>query len=132
MTIELQALFGSALLLFALLVMQGALVPITQGFAWGLGSRDQPRELSPLQGRMKRVVANHIEGLAVFAVLVLVAHLSGVSSSLTQTGALLFLGARIAFALAYIVGIPVVRSAIWAVSVAGLLMITFAVLGAVF
>ena len=131
MTIELQALLWATTILFVLLAVQGALVPITQGFGWGLGARDEPRAYSALQGRMKRTVANHIEGLVIFASLVLIAHLAGISSSSTQTGAMVFVAARIAFAGAYILGVPVLRSAVWGVSVLGLLMIAVEVIPAV-
>ena len=131
MTIELQALFWATTILFLLLAVQGALVPVTQGFGWGLGSRDQPRDMSVLQGRMKRTVANHIEGLVIFASLVLIAHLAGISSSITQTGAMVFVVARIAFAFLYVLGVPFLRSVVWGASVLGLLMIASAVIPAV-
>ena len=123
MTIELQMLFGAAAMLLVLLALQGALVPIHQGFGWGLGVRDEPRDISRFQGRMKRIVANHIEGMAVFAILVLVAHLASISSGLTETGAVLFLLSRIGFTVVYMVGLPVVRSLVWGVGVLGLVLI---------
>lgn len=113
------------------MAVQGALTPVTKGFGWGLGARDEPRDISALQGRMKRTVANHIEGLVLFASLVLIALLAGISSSITQTGAMVFVAARIAFAVFYILGIPVVRSVFWGGSVLGLLMIASAVIPAV-
>ena len=130
MTFELTMLFWVATTLFVLMIMQGALTPITQGFAWGLGSRDTPQEPSVLQGRMTRIVANHIEGMLVFAALVIVAHLGGISSSLTELGAALYLGARIVFALVYMAGVPVLRSAVWGVSALGIGLIAFEILTA--
>ncbi len=132
MTIELQMLFGVAATLLALLAVQGALVPINQGFGWGLGPRDEPRDITRLQGRMKRVVANHIEGMAVFAVLILVAHLAAISSGLTETGAVLFLLSRLGFAALYLAGVPVLRSAIWGVGVLGLVLIGVEIAGALY
>lgn len=123
MTIELQSLLGAVFILFALLTVQGTLVPLTHGVRWGLGPRDETRTPSVLQGRMNRIVANHLEGVAMFAPLVLVAHLAGVSTPLTQLGAELFVVSRALFVVAYAFGIPVLRSLIWGVSVAGLLMI---------
>ena len=123
MTIELQSLLGAAFILFALLAVQGTLVPLAHGVRWGLGPRDEPRSPSVLQGRMNRIVANHLEGMAMFAPLVLVAHLAGVSTPLTQSGAALFVISRALFAVVYAFGIPVLRSLVWGVSVAGLAMI---------
>lgn len=130
MTFELQMLFWTAVLLFGLVLVQGALVPINQGFAWGLGARDEPRDMTALQGRMTRIVNNQIEGLAVFAVLIITAHLSGVSTGLTQLGAGLFLGARVGFAVVYAAGLPVIRSALWGLGATGLAMIAVEVLTA--
>ncbi len=123
MTIELQMLFWSSATLLGLLFIQGALVPINQGFGWGLGSRDDPRPQTALQGRMRRLVNNHIEGLTVFAAIVIVAHLAGVFTSLSQTGAVVFVLARLGFAGLYMAGIPVLRSLVWGISVAGILMV---------
>lgn len=123
MTIELQSLLGAAFILFALLSVQGTLAPLTHGFRWGLGPRDEARTPSVLQGRMNRIIANHMEGMAMFAPLVLVAHLAGVSTPMTQLGAELFVIARAAFAVVYAFGIPVLRSLVWGAGVAGLIMI---------
>lgn len=123
MTIELQSLLGAAFILFALLSVQGTLAPATHGLRWGLGPRDEARTPSVLQGRMNRIVANHMEGMAMFAPLVIVAHLSGVSTPLTQSGAALFVVSRALFAIVYAFGIPVLRSLVWGASVAGLVMI---------
>ena len=128
MTFELQMLFWTAILMIVTLALQGLLVPLNQGFGWGLGSRDEPREMTALQGRMKRIVANNIEGITIFAVLVLVAHLADVSNTLTQTGALLFLVARLGFIAAYMAGIPVIRSVIWGVGTAGLILMAAALI----
>ena len=125
MTIELQALLAVTAILFVLLVIQGALVPVTHGFGWGLGPRDEPRSPSVMQGRASRIVANHLEGMALFVPLVVVAAAAGVSTPLTQTGALVFAAARAAFAVIYFFGVPVLRSAAWGVSVLGLAMIAF-------
>lgn len=130
MTFELTMLFWAAVTLFVLLAVQGSLTPLTQGLSWGLGARDEPRELSVLQGRMKRVVANHIEGMAVFAVLIMVAHLAGVSTGLTQAGAAMFLGSRILFAVVYAGGLPVVRSLVWSLGAMGLILIGYEILTA--
>ena len=123
MSIELQALFGVAALMLILISIQGGMTPIIQGLRWGLGPRDDPRDQSVFQGRMKRIIANHIEGVAMFAPLVVIAHLAGVSTPLTQAGAMLFLGGRALFALVYMMGVPVVRTLVWAAAMTGLVMV---------
>jgi len=130
MTVELQALALNSALLFVLLALQGSLVPLNQGLRWGLGPRDEPRPASALQGRMARLVANHLEGLAVFAPLVLVAHLAGIATPATEAGAVLYVGARAGVAIAYAAGIPVLRSVFWGAGVVGLVMIGAALVAA--
>lgn len=125
MSIELQALFGAAAIMLALVLVQGALIPVTHGFKWGLGPRDDPRKPTALLGRMKRIVANHVEAMAVFVPLILVAYFADISTPLTQWGAILFVAARAAFAVIYAMGIPVLRSAAWSVGFTGIVMIGF-------
>lgn len=125
MSFELQAIVWTSLTLFALLFFQGGLVPVVQGLGWGLGSRDAPRDRTVLQGRAARTVANHMEGMALFVPLVLVAHLAGISTALTVWGAILYLGGRILFVPLYLFGVPVLRSATWGVSVTGIVLIAY-------
>lgn len=125
MSIELQALFGAAAIMLTLVLVQGALIPATYGFKWGLGPRDEPREPTAILGRMKRIVANHVEAMAIFVPLILIVYFAGISTPLTQWGAILFVAARAAFAIIYAMGIPVLRSAAWGVGLTGLMMIGF-------
>ncbi len=123
MTQELCALLASVGLLFAVLMAQGALVPAVHGLRWGLGPRDDARPPSVAQGRFNRIVANSIEALAMFAPLVIIAHLAEVSTHVTRLGAALFVIGRFGFAIAYAAGVPVVRSLFWGVGLLGTLMI---------
>lgn len=115
MAIELQVLFWLALMLPLLFVVQASALAVSGGLAWGLGNRDEVRADSPLLGRAKRTAANHVEALVLFTPLALVAAVTGVSNSTTETAALVFLGARIAFVLVYLIGIPYLRTAVWGV-----------------
>jgi uncharacterized MAPEG superfamily protein len=126
-SIELQSLFAVAGILLILVFVQGGLVPATHGLKWGLGPRDEPRDPSVLQGRLGRIVANHLEGMAIFIPLVLIVELAGLSSGLTAAGAVIYAAGRAAFAVIYFLGVPVVRSAAWGVALIGLLMIGFEV-----
>ncbi|MEM1300774.1 MAG: MAPEG family protein [Pseudomonadota bacterium] len=130
MTFELQILVWTVLVLFATLMVQGALTPLNQGFAWGLGARDEPRELSVLQGRLKRAVGNSVEALVMFAPLVIAAAIAGVSNGTTQLGAMLFLASRIAFPVCYALGTPYLRTLIWTPGTLGIMMTAYALLTA--
>ena len=67
----------------------------------------------PLQGwgqRARRVHLNMVENLAHFAVLVIVAHLSGAANEQTAMWVQVFFWARVAHALIFYAGIPYLRT----------------------
>jgi uncharacterized MAPEG superfamily protein len=80
-------------------------------------------ELTGWPGRATRAHRNMLESLILFAVVVLVAHLTGVRNSMTLLGTRLFFWGRVVHAIVYIAGIPWLRTAAWCVSVAGLVLI---------
>jgi len=123
MTFELQMLVFAGLLQMVLITVQAMLLPVSQGFAYGLGSRDEPKPESVLQGRTRRALANHMEQLAIAVPLILVAHAAGISTALTVWGAGLYLGARIVYVVLYMMGVPVLRTIAFGVGAAGLIMI---------
>lgn len=123
MTQELWALLGSAGVMLALILLQAMESGAAGQASWGLGNRDTDRPPTILYGRLKRATANHIEGMMVFTPLILVATMAGLSTTLTVCGAWLFLAARIAYTVIYLVGIPVVRTLVWFAALAGILMV---------
>jgi len=80
-------------------------------------------DLPPTHGWTERAQRNMLENMIPFTALVLVAHMTGSLNEATATGAMLFFWARVAFAVVYTVGIPWIRTAIWGVSMVGMLMI---------
>ena len=88
-----------------------------------LGNREEMPALSGVAGRAERAYKNMFESLLLFAALVLVAAVAGKTNAQTALGAQIFLWARLAFAVIYVVGIPVVRTLAWLVGVIGLFII---------
>ena len=74
-------------------------------------------------GRARRAHLNMLESLPLFIALVLVAHIANRGNGVTLLGEALFFWARLVYAIIYIVGIPWLRTLVWAVSVAGLILI---------
>ena len=127
MTYELWVLALNAVVLLVLYGMQGA-DTVLNAPAWGLvGARDQDREGSDFTGRARRTVKNQIEAVAVFAPLVLIAHMLEVSNTLTVWGAGLFLGARVLYVPLYLPGAPFIAAAI--LVVVSLMIFSFATRG---
>lgn len=69
-----------------------------------------PAVLSPWATRLRAAHANAIENLVVFAVLVLAAQVSRVSTPIIATAGWLYLSARILHAVAYALGVPWLRT----------------------
>lgn len=99
------------------------------GLKWNTGARDGAMPpLSAIGDRLGRAQANLFETLPLFAAAVLIAHVAGVHTRWTVLGAQLYFWARLAYLPLYAFGVPQVRSLVWLVSLAGLLMIVFAIL----
>jgi len=98
------------------------------GFAWAFGNRDRAAPWKPWPRRAFHARTNMLENLMVFAVLVIIAELAGISTPMTVLGAQIFFYARVAHAICYLVGIPYARTLAWAASVVGMGMILSALI----
>lgn len=78
--------------------------------------------------RAQRAHVNLVENLAPFAVLVLVAHVSGSANETTALGAQLFFWARVVQAAVHIAGVPWVRTASFLAGWVGNLLIFWQIL----
>ena len=87
-----------------------------------VGNRDHPPEMSVVAARLDRAKNNMLEALPLFLALALLALVKGRDTGEVAHAALVFLVARVAYVPAYVSGIPVLRSFVWLVGVAGLVM----------
>ncbi|MDX1460936.1 MAG: MAPEG family protein [Xanthomonadales bacterium] len=81
-----------------------------RGLAGAVGYPDNPKPLAPWAARMKAAHANAVENLVVFAAVVLVAHVAGVSNEVTVVASALYFWVRVAHFAAYTFRIPWVRT----------------------
>lgn len=123
MTLELKMLVWSALLTVVLVVISAVGAMGQVGLAALAGNREGVPEFTGWAGRAIRAHRNMLENLVLFAIAVLVAKLAGVSNANTVLGAQLFFWGRVAHAALYLGGIAWARTAAFAVSIVGLLMI---------
>ncbi|HEY2837286.1 MAG TPA: MAPEG family protein [Rhizomicrobium sp.] len=79
--------------------------------------------------RARRAHANAAENLAVFAPLVLILAVTGVSTPATVMASKTYLGARLVHYVVYAAGIPVIRTLAFAAGFAATIVIAGAVLG---
>jgi uncharacterized MAPEG superfamily protein len=109
MSVELLMLLYSALLFLVIILAQAGLAISQNGLMAQAGSRDNLPEPTVLRQRLQRLSANMQENLVMFAVVVLVASAAGVSNDATAMGASVFFFARVAHAIVYAAGWPVIR-----------------------
>lgn len=123
MTADLQWLVWSAALALAQMVVAAIGAQGQVGLPRLAGNREELPPLTGWAGRARRAHANMLENLVVFAIVVLVAHAAGKSNATTALGAALFFWGRLAYALIYVAGVPWLRTAVWAVALAGILLV---------
>ena len=99
------------------------------GAKWNMSARDQTKEPTGVAGRLDRAYKNFLQTFAFFAAAVLMIELTGRSNSLSVIGAQLYFYARLLYVPLYASGIPVVRTLVWIVSLAGLIMVFIPLFG---
>ena len=121
---------SAVLILFIVQTFSSALTQFgpmgNNSIAAGLGGRDELADRSPISARLERAKANMMEALPIFLTLALLHVMNGPAPELALNGALIFLIARIVYIPAYASGIIGVRTAVWGVGHAGLLMMALA------
>lgn len=123
-SVELQILFCAILLgiiqLF-LAVMTGVR---SAGLAWAAGPRDEARaHPGRIAGRLERAFENFLETFPFFAAGVLLVHALEKSTYTSVLGSQIYIWARVLYVPAYVIGVPFVRTLIWAGSLVGILMV---------
>ena len=123
MTPDLQMLVWSAALALVQMLVAVAGAQSQLGLPMLAGNREDLPAVTGWGGRARRAHLNMLESLLVFAIVVLVAHVAGRANESTALGAMLFFWGRVAYAIIYVVGLPWLRTAAWAVSIAGIVII---------
>ena len=124
MTTEL-TLLAWTLVLAAVQVLLAAVARTAQyGVKWNAGPRDEAMpEVWKLTGRLERAQRNLFETLPLFIGAVLIADQSGRTGPMTVLGANLYFWGRLIYLPLYALGVPMVRSLVWAASFVGLILI---------
>ena len=129
MTFELTILAWTLVLAFVQVLAFDIARTGQYGLKWNTGARDEEMPpLSPMANRLQRAQNNLFETLPLFIAAVLIAHVADRNSDLTHWGSLIFLIGRIVYVPLYAYGVKQVRSLVWLVATAGLLMIFWAIL----
>jgi uncharacterized MAPEG superfamily protein len=115
MPIEVRVLAYAALLQVLQIVVYAIPANLQLGPSYTAGPRDEPRMPQGIAGRLQRALNKHFEGLILFTIAVVVVVLGNGSSDLTANAAWAYLAARVLYVPAYVSGIYLLRSLIWAV-----------------
>lgn len=124
MSVELICLAWAVILGLVHILVAGNARTKELGIQWNMGARDgQQKPSSPVTGRLLRAQANFFETFPLFATAVLMVAVTNSFSTYSYWGAILYLIARIIYFPLYAFGIPLIRSVVWLISIAGLLMV---------
>jgi uncharacterized MAPEG superfamily protein len=126
MTVEIQLLGWSVVLLFAHIVVQDGFVMPLRGPGWNFGPRDEGQPpLGKFPGRAQRALDNFKETYPAFIALALGLAVTSHTGGNGALGACVWFVARIVYLPLYVFGVPWLRTVVYGVSLAGLfLMLT--------
>lgn len=124
MSIELRMLGWSVCLGLLYIVIAASLASQQRGLKWNVSNRDgEPKLLTGAAARADRARWNFLETFPLFAAAVLAVLLQASNTARTALGAELYFWARLVYLPVYVIGIPYLRTLVWAVSIMGLLML---------
>jgi uncharacterized MAPEG superfamily protein len=128
-SIEIQMLCWSVVLGLVQLIIATTMATLNQGMAYNMSPRDAaPPSVTRVTARLQRAFGNFRETFVYFAVSVLVVTAMAKNSPGSALGAQLYFWSRVVYVPVYAAGIPVLRTLIWAASIAGLVMVLLAAL----
>ena len=87
-----------------------------RGLMDAMGYPENPKPMAAWATRLKCAHYNSIENLVVFGLLVVIAHLASIHTDWTVLACAAYFWARLAYAVIYAAGIPMVRTLVFAVS----------------
>jgi uncharacterized MAPEG superfamily protein len=122
MAIELKILAWTVCLGLLHIAIAATLATRQRGLKWNAGNRDGEVEaLTGIAARADRASRNFLETFPFFAVAVLALTLKGSANAHAAFGAELYFWGRTVYLAVYLAGIPYLRTAVWAVSIWGLI-----------
>jgi uncharacterized MAPEG superfamily protein len=121
MSLELTLLVWSVALAIVQMLIAFATATLEFGLPDIAGNREPPAVSSA--GRAQRASHNMLESLVLFAALVVAAELANRNNAGTGLGAEVFFAARVAYSIVALIGLPWLRTAVWCVSIAALLLV---------
>jgi uncharacterized MAPEG superfamily protein len=124
MGIELQMLVWSVILGLAQIAIATVASLGHRDARWAASARDEPgAPLTGVAARLDRAQGNFLETFAFFAASVLAVVALGRQDATSALGAQLYFWARLVYVPLYAAGIPYLRTLVWGVSIAGIVLL---------
>jgi uncharacterized MAPEG superfamily protein len=124
MTLELKMLALSIVLGLVQIVLASHAASLQRGYVWTASSRDEGvPALTRVGGRLARALQNFVETFPLFAAAVLIAHVAGRHSWMTEWGVHLYFWGRIVYLICYAAGVFLLRSLVWNVATLGIVLV---------
>lgn len=124
MSNELSILGWTIILGLVQVMLAAALSSGQRGMGWAAGPRDgTPPPVNALASRMERARNNFLETFVFFAAALLAVVVAGKTNPTTLLGAQIYFWARLAYVPAYAMTVPMLRTVVWGISMAGLVMV---------
>jgi uncharacterized MAPEG superfamily protein len=121
---EIQLLGLGVCLVVIQIVLAAQLGNQQYGLKWAASARDQPvPEPGVLLGRVRRALANMLETFPLFVAAVLAVAVVHRFDQWSLIGAHLYVWGRLAYLVLYAAGVPLLRSLVWNVALAGIFMV---------
>jgi uncharacterized MAPEG superfamily protein len=131
MPVELKILALGALLLFVHIFIATRFKTAQYGRKWNVSARDEALPpANPMTARLMRAQANFEETFPIAIVALLGVVVAGRTSPWTAIGGWIWLGARVVYLPLYAAGVPVIRTIVWTIGIAGLAIVWWALLAA--
>ena len=122
MTVELKMLGWSVVLGLVYVMVAATLMTQQRGLKWNASARDgETKPLTGVAARASRASRNFLETFPFFAALVLAIVVAQKNTPHTALGTELYFWARVAYLPIYLLGIPYLRTLVWALSLIGML-----------
>jgi uncharacterized MAPEG superfamily protein len=128
MSVELTMLLWVVILFLVQLVAQGVAEIMEHGIGYMLSARDDWKNPTGIASRIERAYFNLLETMPAFAALILIAIYTGKVNEMTALGSQIYFWGRLVYFPVYISGIPVIRTLVWTISTAGLVLILWQLL----
>jgi uncharacterized MAPEG superfamily protein len=110
-------------------LLSGHASSLQRGYGWATSARDIP--VDPLMGipaRLERAMRNYLETFTFFAATVMLTHTLGGHTWLMAVGSQIYFYSRLAYLPLYAFGVPYLRTAVWNLSVFGIVAMLLSVL----